>query len=624
MTKWSTEFLEVFRNPPTPGRSHSHWIRLSPVSRYPGRLCSPEERSGRYQALRLATPENGVVKAGFGPINVFDADVDWTGRKIWTADLVSWLHAHADARRLVLRGARVVPGHQKPMSLDLTDFRSKTALVLHDCSLEAPLDFRGATTGRLEIRGCRLQQGLLLENAQVQGELLVKEGTRIGPVPQSGTGNVVNTRAIDADSLDVAGNFFIEGVNTCLNGALRLGGATVGGQLAVTSGAQIAPDRDGNAIDSNILKVSKDLCIQGDGTRLKGALRLNGAIIGGQLAVIGGAQIAPDRDGNAIDGDGLKVARDLVIQAANTRVGGRLRLGGATIGGQFAVNEGAENIVAASDDVADGGIHREIPECNDTQRACQLDVCNGVWVAGDVELDGADVTTLDVRSGRIDGKVDLTNARVGRLLDTPQGWSQVLGGWQLAGVTIEALSGTLTGEPEWTTTQRIAWLKNDATRARRPFTQIASLYRQAGHHHQSRRISRAGETATSSRRRQLWAGVTVGYGYQPSRAAWIAILFLMLAWGAVSLSDSSDELFIPTNGEENATCPADYPCLNRFAYAAETVLPVVAFGQRDAWRIDTSVTYGQWVQSGQYALDGLGWLLALLVIAAVSGWIRQE
>lgn len=115
----------------------------------------------------------------------------------------------------------------------------------------------------------------------------------------------------------------------------------------------------------------------------------------------------------------------------------------------------------------------------------------------------------------------------------------------------------------------------------------------------------------------------MGYGYQPWRAAVIAIVLIMLAWGATFWL-GGDELFIAANAEEEAACPADYPCLNRSVYVTETVLPVVTLDQRHAWRVDTEVAYGQRAQGGQYVLDAVGWVLGLLVVAAISGVVRQE
>jgi hypothetical protein len=96
---------------------------------------------------------------------------------------------------------------------------------------------------------------------------------------------------------------------------------------------------------------------------------------------------------------------------------------------------------------------------------------------------------LMVRSGSIGGVLDLSHARLGRLDDDPAGWQQVDGGWRLSGITLGALSGTLHDRGRWSTKRRIQWLKDDQAPSRRPFSQVAELYREAGHRSQARKVS---------------------------------------------------------------------------------------------------------------------------------------
>jgi hypothetical protein len=303
------------------------------------------------------------------------------------------------------------------------------------------------------------------------------------------------------------------------------------------------------------------------------------------LGIRGGAQIAVDQDGRSVDADGLTVTDHLFVQGEGTRLEGGLRLNGASVGRQLAIRGGAR--------VAEG-----------------------------VDLEAADLAVLSVRSGHVGGVFDLSHARLGRLDDDRTGWAQVEGGWRLAGITIGDLSGTLHDASRWTVKQRISWLKDDESPSRRPFTQVADLYRQAGHRNEARDVAIAGERVTSSWWRRIWAGTTVGYGYQPWRAAGWALLLIVVAW--IAIVPLQDDIFIPVDNDAEAACPDAFPCLNRPLYLTETVVPVIEFGQRDAWRIDPSSTYAVQVQAGQYVLDGLGWLLALLLLGAVTGVVRRD
>ena len=421
-----------------------------------------------HTAFSVEAPE-GVAEADLGAIDALDAEADWSAREVSAVDLVGWLHAHSQARRVVFRGGWVIAG-EGDGPLDFADWRLDAAVVLRDCRVDSALLFDHALLGRLEIDGCDLRGGLRLANTRMRGGLRIWRRTRIG----------------SQDGISVEASK-----------------ATIDGHLEV-----------------------------GADTRLEGGLRLVGASVGGQLSIRGEAGVAKD-----------------------------------------------------------------------------------------VDLEAADVAILTVRSGHLGGVMDLSHAHLGRLDDDPRGWAQITGGWRLAGITIEALSGTLHGGG-WTTKQRIDWLERDETPSRRPFTQVADLYRRAGHREQARKVSIAGEKATSGWFRRLWAGTTVGYGYQPWRAAIAALALVVVAWIPVALL--GDGIFAPDNPDTEMTCPEDFPCLNRALYLTEAVVPVVDFGQRDAWRLDPNGQHATTLQIGEYLLDGLGWILALLLLGAVTGYIRQD
>ena len=525
-----------------------------------------------HTAFSVEAPE-GVAEADLGAIDALDAEADWSAREVSAVDLVGWLHAHSQARRVVFRGGWVIAG-EGDGPLDFADWRLDAAVVLRDCRVDSALLFDHALLGRLEIDGCDLRGGLRLANTRMRGGLRIWRRTRIGS--QDGI-------SVEASKATIDGHLEV-GADTRLEGGLRLVGASVGGQLSIRGGAQIAADPSGRSVAADRLAVSQNLFVQGTHTRLEGGLRLAGASVGGQLAIADGAQIAADPSGWSVAADGLGVTGGLFVQGTDTRLEGGLRLAGASVGGQLSIRGEA-------------------------------------GVAKDVDLEAADVAILTVRSGHLGGVMDLSHAHLGRLDDDPRGWAQITGGWRLAGITIEALSGTLHGGG-WTTKQRIDWLERDETPSRRPFTQVADLYRRAGHREQARKVSIAGEKATSGWFRRLWAGTTVGYGYQPWRAAIAALALVVVAWIPVALL--GDGIFAPDNPDTEMTCPEDFPCLNRALYLTEAVVPVVDFGQRDAWRLDPNGQHATTLQIGEYLLDGLGWILALLLLGAVTGYIRQD
>jgi hypothetical protein len=482
-------------------------------------------------------------------------------------------------------------------------------------------------------KGTRLCGGLRLVGASVGGQIAIYEGAQIDTDPRSGL-------SIDADGLTITGDLQIVGEGTRLKGGLDLAGARVGRRLKIQGGAEIATNpKTGLSVDADGLTVTGDLFVDGEDTRLGGGLRLCGANIGGQFVIGDGAQIATDPEaGLSVDADGLTITGDLFVDGEDTRLGGGLDLGGASIGGQFVIGDGAEvatdpdnglsvdadGLTVNGDLFVDGkgtrlkgGLH-----LGGTNIGGQFEIRDGAEVAADVNFWAANIARLQVKSGIIAGFLDLSHARLGCLEDDPQGWEQVAGGYRLAGITIDALSGTPDDRTDWPVKKRIDWLKQDTPPSRRPFTQVAELYRQAGHREYARKVAIAGERATSSRRRRLWAGLTVGYGYRPWYAGAIAVALVLSAF--VALVPFGD-VFVAVDRNPEGQCPDDYPCLNRGLYIAETVVPVgIEFGQRDAWRIDPQTRYATLLQIGQFLLDGLGWILALLLLGAVTGLVRRE
>jgi hypothetical protein len=198
----------------------------------------------------------------------------------------------------------------------------------------------------------------------------------------------------------------------------------------------------------------------------------------------------------------------------------------------------------------------------------------------------------------IQGTVDLSHARVRLLTDDPARWPAML---NLSGLTYQAL------EPQLPARDRLRWLaRNPQGHEPQPYEQLASHYSAIGQPAQARRVLYTRERlqrdakAPLGRAWSLVQDVTVGYGYQPWRAAlWLTLL---LAAGSILFAAAP-----PAPLLHGGT-----PHFNAVIYTLDLLLPVVDLGQKHAFNPGGAE---QWFS---YVLIAAGWLLATTIAAGVA------
>ena len=93
-------------------------------------------------------------------------------------------------------------------------------------------------------------------------------------------------------------------------------------------------------------------------------------------------------------------------------------------------------------------------------------------------------------------------------------------------------------------------------------------------------------------------------------------------WSGDALPRGSDL----TASEWKAIAPGrDWETFNRYAYGFDVVIPIIDFGQTDAWA--PSTTRGPWgwhLWWGRWVLSVMGWIVTALGAAAITGIIRRE
>jgi hypothetical protein len=176
------------------------------------------------------------------------------------------------------------------------------------------------------------------------------------------------------------------------------------------------------------------------------------------------------------------------------------------------------------------------------------------------------------------------------------------------------------GTPE----SRIDWLANQQDSVYDVFDRVAQSYRDHGSNLDASEIEDVKYNAhlKSSTDWQyvlgwfMWA--TVGYGYHPFRVLISIGLFWLL--GAVIFrfaSKSTSKLIVPSDSSSSA----QYPQFNSLVFSFETLLPLIKFGQQDAWLVSPASVQGQMARLLRFYYWMhilIGYILTALFLVALS------
>ena len=466
-------------------------------------------------------------------------------------------------RFLALGGDDEAPVHEQGLhvqgawitgTLDLSQAEIAGALTLAKCRFaEAPELVNTQIGGFFSLEGsavpglcadrlnCRsdvfLRNGftstdaIRLPGATIGGDLACTKGTFENP----------GDKAIIADGIKVGGSVFMRG-GFSARGEIRLPGATIGGGLDCTKGTFENPE--GKALSADGLKVGGSVFMN-DGFKAQGEIRLSGATISGGLDCTKSTFENPD--GSAISADRIKVGGN-VFMGDGFSARGEVRLLGAKIGGDFdcrggSFGDGRENLAA---------IH-----------------CQGLRVSGAFLFDRV----------KICGTVNLTAAHVAHLVDDLQSWPENI---ILDGFVYDSFAG----DAPTTAKDRLTWLdkqtpgdsgkaKNPRAFRPQPWQQLRKVLRDRGHLEDSRQVAiafeerkrecgvigeitapaAAGEIVTGFRqwlpsrtaRGFHWLyGCLIGYGYRPARLFW-SLVAVWLAGTVLFDIGGHSRVFGPTD-----------------------------------------------------------------------------
>lgn len=291
---------------------------------------------------------------------------------------------------------------------------------------------------------------------------------------------------------------------------MRLSGARIGGRLDCSGATLVNPS--GPVLRGERLHVDGDVLLRAgftaDGAGDLGAVGLVGAHIGGELDCSGATIRNPS--GPALRAGPFQVTGGVLLCAGLIADGagelGAVRLTGARIGLQLDCS--GATITNPSGPALHGA---------------NLQVGGNVYLRAGFTADGAgELGTVRLVGAHIGGQLDCSDAVVESRSDPRHRWA--LDASTYPRLPLDPLGRGTAGWLDLLRTATPAY-------AAQPYQQLASVYRAAGHDRDVRQILIAQRQAQLDRgvltgRERLWAritGVTLGYGYQPSRA----LLFLL-------------------------------------------------------------------------------------------------
>lgn len=479
-----------------------------------------------------------------------------------------------------IRCARVVG------ELDLRHGTVEVPLTMLRCEFTDAVRLEESITKSIDLTGSRLTR-LCATGAHIRGSLNL---TRVRITGGGDGAALLQKLTVDTD---------LECARLRCSGRFALIGAHIGSVLSLNNARLRNPG--GVAVNLGGAQIGSSLYFSN--ATVQGHLRMAGLAVAGVLNLDGCTLSHPPTEKEfahqSVTGDSISTGGNASFD--NITAAAQIDLTGAKFGGRLSF-KGAQlscpksewpALVASSATVGRGlyigdGFRSETGvRLTAAQVGGHLDVLGMAPDSGRLQLYYAKVAT--VRDGRTDhgryvsGGVDSWPADV-----------------QLDGFTYEAF------DPYLDASERVKLLRRQPGYTAQPYEFMASYYRALGHEEAARQILIEKERVRHrgfhrlSRLGSVISSTTLGYGYLPRRAALIAL--------AVQAAASAYYAYdVPT-----AIHPGDHVTFYPVLYAADLFVPIVHFGQADAFQ---SHGFAAFVA---FLLPYLGWALGLAIVAGAS------
>jgi hypothetical protein len=507
----------------------------------------------------------------------------WGADRQIRATLIGWLCVDRHAKELVDPKGIQAFGAKLTGALDISYVTVPFGLTLWHCRLMGPVKLRAVEIPELDLQGTWVRS-LAADGAHVKGDVFLRNGF-------------------------------------CAEGEVHLLGARMGGDLDCRNATFKNPpragvERTGDALSADRAVVQGSVFLR-EGFRAEGEVRLLGAQIGGVLDCSRGTFKNPLQadvagGGYALSADGIAVTGAVFLREG-FGAEGEVRLPGARIG-------------------------------------VDLD-CTKATFSGELNAERAAIKgVLSWRSivHPERAQLNLTNASVGALVDDAQSWPS-RGNLFLDGFVYQRIS-----DGPRDAQSRLKWLERLDSFTPQPYRQLAKVFRDEGNdagarlvlfemEHRRRKKEDRGWFA------RVWSHIlrwTIGYGYYPGKALWwlaaLTVLGLILFWGGYALGSIAPTDKVAYNSfKQNSHLPPHYESFYASIYSLENSLPLVKLGQVDRWQPDPNAEWvckpAKWVPRSlcvalsptplrcfRWAQICLGWILATLFVAGITGIVRKD
>ena len=470
---------------------------------------------------------------------------------------------------------------------------------------------------------CTTEGALRLVGGEIAGDLRLSKAWLHGKDGKAEGGN-----ALFADSVKVGGQAILDDGFTA-DGCVRMPGAAITGRLRFRRATLHGKDNHGSALLADGMKVGGGMELDETCTT-EGALRLVGADVAGDLKMSGARLNGKDDEGNALVANGIRVSGDVIFgeSSRSSAVGGSaaegaLSLRSAHVGGSLHLHP--EKLAGEKDEE---GKWKVALDMEGARIAHDLVWQPGQQIRGQVILEDTEVGQL--KDNLPDASGHWPSVHPDQLLR--------LNAFTYRGFGADH-AGTVDDRLRWIGSPGKAKRAGEPAGtkyfASQPYEQLAAVYRQAGQDTEARKVAiarRADLREYGDLKLHRWIGnwlldKTIKYGYQTWRAG-LALAVVFVAFWALAYF-AQHHLMEPVGSfhgpAPSATqCNDSYPCFYPLGYTVDTVIPLINVHQATYWGPNASAPWGwAWVASTAIA-TGFGWALATLLIAGYTGLVRQE